>query len=342
MGSRPYGVFTGHVRDRRAETTGRSPHYQILIEGAGERFRAAVNTRSGTSHHRAADLLYLADDDFRHPMTERLARVADGFLPLDSRPNHLALDYQRGGLFDRRHMRRIPARRPGPRNDLVDELDYRVARAIADPSIRLHVYGTRWGPEPRQLDHVFGFLPGNGIHDIHMNQGNRDEHWPDNATWRDGGLVFHEPVRSRWMAVFLAFQTQSWRTDDEGNPLPYPDLDGRDGREPDEPFFPAVRIVAAFVHPNDEKTGVEHVALRNDGAEPIDLAGWRVLNREGDAASLEGIVPPRRVRHFPLPGDVPLSTCGGLIRLLDPAGEEIDGVSYTRHEARQKHGALTF
>ena len=40
--------------------------------------------------------------------------------------------------------------------------------------------------------------------------------------------------------------------------------------------------------------------------------------------------------------DVPLSSRGGLIRLLDGDGEEVDGVSYTRHEARRKHGSLTF
>src|SRR5688572_18318597 len=103
--------------------SGRSPHYQILLEGGGERFRVAVNTRSGTSHSRESDLLYFADDDFRHEITARLAQVDDGVLPVESRPRGLALDYQRGGMFDRRQMRRIPASRPGPRNDLVDELD---------------------------------------------------------------------------------------------------------------------------------------------------------------------------------------------------------------------------
>jgi hypothetical protein len=28
--------------------------------------------------------------------------------------------------------------------------------------------------------------------------------------------------------------------------------------------------------------------------------------------------------------------------LLDSNGEEVDGVSYTRHEVRRKHGSLTF
>ena len=342
MGSRRYGVFSGRVLDRRAETSGKSPHYQILLEGGGERFRAAVNTRSGTSHHRKSKLLYLADDEFRHPITELLEGVDDGFRAVEARPDGLAIDYQRGGLFDHRHMRRIPSNRPGPRNDLVDELDYRVARAIADPAIRLHVYGTRWGPEPREPDLIFGFRPGNGIHDIHMNQGNRDEHWHDNGVWSDGALFFHKPARRRWLAIFLAFQTQSWDTDERGNPLPFPEPADVDAREREDARFRPLRIVSAFVHPNEEKIGAEHVAIRNDGGEPLDLTGWRLLNRQGDAAVLEGIVPPRRVRRIPLPDDVPLSTQGGGIRLLSPAGDEIDGVMYTRREARQKHGALTF
>jgi uncharacterized protein YukJ len=219
--SRRYTLFTGQVLDRRAETNGKSPHYQILLTGGGEQFRVAVNTRSGSSHHRKADLLYFADDDFRHPITDRLAEVADGTLEVASRPGGLALDYQRGGMFDRRHMRRVPSSRPGPRNDLTDELDYHVERALSSPSTRLHAYGTRWGPEPNDPDHVFGFAPGNGIHDVHMNQGNHDEHWHDNGVWADGGLIFHEHAQYRWCAIFLAFQTQSWHTDAEGNPLPY-------------------------------------------------------------------------------------------------------------------------
>ena len=342
MGLRRYTVFTGKVVNRQPETWGNSPHYQILVEGGGQQFRVAVNTRSRTSHNRKSELLYFADDDFRHGVTMRLASLDDGDLPVESRPGGLALDYQRGGMFDRRQMRRISASRPGPRNDLVDELDFIVERSLADPISRLHVYGTRWGPESHAPDLVFGFRPGNGIHDVHMNQGNRDEHWHDNGIWADGGLIFHEPVHDRWSAIFLAFQTQSWHTDNRGNPIPYPNQDlhgpgvlGKDGA-------PRARIVAAYVHPNDEKRGVEHVAIRNDGEHPLPVSGWRLLNRNGDATILDGVVPPRAVRRFSLPAAVPLSSRGDLIRLLDPDGAEVDGVSYTRHEARRKHGSLTF
>ena len=66
MGIGRYSLFTGKVIDCRTEMRGRSPHYQILLEGGGARFRVAVNTQSGTSHSREADLFYFADDDFRH------------------------------------------------------------------------------------------------------------------------------------------------------------------------------------------------------------------------------------------------------------------------------------
>src|SRR5262245_25707496 len=119
------------------DSASRTPHYHILLDCDGLLVRVAVNTRSGTSRHHKADLLYFADDDFRHDITERLAEVTDGIRGVSTRPGGLAIDYQRGGMFDHRQMRRIPANRPGPHNDLVEELDERVQRGIADPAMRL-------------------------------------------------------------------------------------------------------------------------------------------------------------------------------------------------------------
>jgi uncharacterized protein YukJ len=138
---------------------------------------------------------------------------------VSTQPGGLALDYQRGGMFDHRQMRRIPDSRPGPDNDLVEILDDCVQRGIANPSARLFAYGTRWGPEVKRPDQIFGFEPGNGIHDVHMNQGNDDEHWHDNDIWADGGLIFFDPKADRWSAIFLAFQTQAWHTDRRGDPV---------------------------------------------------------------------------------------------------------------------------
>ncbi|HEX2281653.1 MAG TPA: hypothetical protein VHG52_07815 [Thermomicrobiales bacterium] len=72
------------------------------------------------------------------------------------------------------------------------------------------------------------------------------------------------------------------------------------------------------------------------------MSGSRLLNRDGDASELDGVMSPRSVRRFELRHDVPLSSRGGMIRLVDNEGDEVDGVSYTRHEVRRKHGSLTF
>ena len=64
-----------------------------------------------------------------------------------------------------------------------------------------------------------------GIHDIHMNQGNPIGSFSsDNGIWQDGAMFLQipslnaDPSRT-WVAVFIAFQTESWATDDSGNPL---------------------------------------------------------------------------------------------------------------------------
>ncbi len=229
MPLRRYGVLAGRATDFRPEVRGPTPHFQLRIDAAGTPFRVSVNVRSGASDVGAADLLHLFDDDFRHPITAGLLDLADGFTLLPSRLGGLALDYVRGGLFDPSRLRRLPANRPGPANDLTDGLVALARRAIGDDRIHVYAFGDRWGPEPGQPDDVFGFEPGNGIHDLHMNQGNVDRHVEDNGPWQDGALLVHFGADDRWLALFLAFQTQIWTTDDrtgaalrplaEGQPL---------------------------------------------------------------------------------------------------------------------------
>ncbi len=215
---RIYTLAKGQALSHREERGGKSPHFQILLDCGGTRVRLAINTRSGASGGQEAELLFAANDDFQHPLTDRLIELPDGIYEVASVPEGLAIDYQRGHLFDPRHMRSIPASRPGAHNDLSDELLSRVTRAINDPEARVYAWGTRWGPEHNSIDHIFHFTPGNGIHDIHMNQGNMDEHRHDNGAWADGAIMFSTGNGAHWCAVFLAFQTQSWETDEQGQP----------------------------------------------------------------------------------------------------------------------------
>lgn len=59
-----------------------------------------------------------------------------------------------------------------------------------------------------------------GIHDIHMNQGNPQGGFrKDNGIWQDGAIFTYLHATDVWTALFIAFQTESWNTDDSGNPL---------------------------------------------------------------------------------------------------------------------------
>jgi len=206
-----YGLLSGRVLAGRREDGRRTPHYQVHVLAQGTHFRLAVNVESPLPPH---DLLFHVEEDFRHPLTDRLAALAQGFHPRAGRRAGPALDYLRDGLLDRRAMRPLPPSRPGADNDLGDRLGHFVARAAREPGARVHAFGSRWGPEPKTADASFDFLPGNGLHNIHMNQGSAPGHAGDDGAGQDGGLLFRFPAAGRWAALFLAFQSQAWETDD--------------------------------------------------------------------------------------------------------------------------------
>ncbi|GCE18704.1 hypothetical protein KDK_25040 [Dictyobacter kobayashii] len=102
----------------------------------------------------------------------------------------------------------------GSETQLNDILDTRVQEAIADPNAFICAFGDRWGPEEDTPDQYFDFTPGNGIHNIHMNQGNDPGHEQEDGVWQDGALFIYLPTQDQWMAVFLKFQSQASQTDD--------------------------------------------------------------------------------------------------------------------------------
>jgi uncharacterized protein YukJ len=330
-----YGVLAGQVVDRRSEGGTDTPHYQVHVRGGGVEFRVAVNV---LSKQHPSELLYLADEAFHHPVVQELPALADGFTLLPSQAGGLALDFIRANLFDRQGMRPVPATAPGPDNDLADKLDHFVQRAAADPAARIYALGQRWGPEATTRDKVFGFLPGNGVHDIHMNQGNSQQFRRDDGVWQDGGLLLHYPAQDQWVAIFLAFQSQAWHTDDRtGHAIPT--------REPGEPGAPdhIVRIVAALVNPAGPAPEAETVTLVNASPQMVELAGWSILDREKRRLVLEaGSLAAGDTIRVQLGPPVALGNQGGLITLLDPDGLKVDGVAYTRAQAEREEWSLVF
>ncbi len=327
-----YGVLVARVIGRRREGTTDTPHYQVhvLVEPEQE-YRIAVNV---LSQQAPSELLCRLDDDFRHPLTAVVAPLSAGWHPLASQPGTGALDYIRGNLFDPATMRPLPADVTGPDNDLPDVFDHYVERAAADPQARVFAFGQRWGAEVGIPDKIFGFSPGNGVHDIHMNQGNSAAFTRDDGVWQDGGLLFHFPAQDRWVGIFLAFQSQSWHTDDTtGHAI---------GGGP-QTDHPRVRTLAACVNPLGPAPEDETVLLINASPDEVDLTGWTIADRNKATSPIPaGPLGAGQTLLVHLGGGAQLGNKGGQITLLDGAGLKVHGVAYTKTDAGLEGWTLTF
>ena len=335
-----YGVLKGRPVAAKREQDSQSPHYQVHIVASDEHYRIAVNVMSVKS---PSELLFIVDDSFEHPITKGLPGLADGFTLLQSKPGEQALDFIRGNLFDRLEMRILPANVPGPDNDLSDQVEHFVDRAIQESDAVVYAFGQRWGPEGTTKDKVFNFLPGNGVHDIHMNQGNVPPFLGDDGVWQDGGLLFQFPSADQWVAVFLAFQSQAWHTDDRTGhtitdvitpgPGPTPN--------PSEPDH-AVRIIAALVNPIGPAPEQEAVTILNASPASIDLNDWQIADKMKNKASLSGTLEAGCTQLISLPPTVQLGNKGGLITVLDKNALKVDGVSYTQEQAKKEGWTIVF
>lgn len=198
------GTVTGHLRDADDD------HYQILVSAGNTMFRVAVNVHSSLD---PPDLLFQSLTSLPAPLTNEMKALPAGFKKLASKPGGLARDFVRDGLIKPDKFKIVPGDVPGVDNDLKDKMEDSTVAAMEQAGSVLYAFGAKWGPETKK-DQYFKFLPGNGIHNIHMNQGNDKKHAGDDGVYHDGCLVFEYP-NGKYRAFFLAFQSQSFKTDDK-------------------------------------------------------------------------------------------------------------------------------
>ena len=292
MALRSYGVLKGKAIEVRLGA-GQSPHYEVRIVDDTTDYRIAVNVKSQLP---PSDVEFIVIEHFQHPITPIVEQLPKGFTALERKPGSGALDFIRGNLFDRAKMRPLPFSVPGFDNDLNEKLDRVMQRAVGDEDAWCTPSASA-GDRSRRQGQVLRFLPGNGIHDIHMNQGNAGKFTADDGVFQDGGVLVHFPDQQEWIAIFLKFQSQSLahRRQDRtfrhragashhppGPPQPPgpPTSDEPDG---------LVRIVAALVNPT-QSPEVEVVTLLNTAPHDVNLSGWALLDTQKKRLPLSDVL----------------------------------------------------
>lgn len=205
---RRYGVLVGKILDGTLKPSGSSPHYEIWIRAEGRDFRVAVNVRSVDG----SDLLIHYDPNFQNPTKRNLAALAvgaEGFTGLPTGIGGEGLDYLRDGLFAIDDMLPLPV--DGSGINLLNLLDGQIERAKADDEAMAIAFGEYF--TDRGTDETFGFRPEQGVHDIHMMQGNRGAFADDNRVNGDGAF-FIRFAQGETIALFARFTAQVTETDD--------------------------------------------------------------------------------------------------------------------------------
>jgi uncharacterized protein YukJ len=218
-----YSVLAGRPTAGKV-VGGSSTHYQITMQATDGPFTVAVNIQSVDG----SEVLYAIEEDFTPPDPAGLVALPMGMTKLQSVPGGLALDYVRSSvdgapMITQAQMTLLPQLQAKAKSGSAEQQMIKRARAkalenavvtllnmtIADKDGVIYAFGSAYA-DSGKVD---------GIHDIHMNQGNpANNHGGDNGVWQDGALFINLPSKGTWTAVFIAFQTESWTTDSAGNP----------------------------------------------------------------------------------------------------------------------------
>ena len=195
-------------------------HTEILLEAQGEKYRAALNIFSSVAPH---ELLMRLEPALNCPESVTLSEFSEGLYDLGNAYSDLAVDYIEDHLVARDTMRVTPVY--GPRG-IVAQISHALEVLLKNKHLHLYAFGEAWGPHKnlssspwKDEDAYFHFKPEQGIHCLHLNQGQEGRFAKDNGRYQDGLLLFENADLKTCTAAFFAFQVQSWNNDQAGNPL---------------------------------------------------------------------------------------------------------------------------
>jgi len=217
----PYGLVKSRVKSvahpvGKPQGSETQYHLHIKVEVDGDDWDVAINVGTNDSD----DLMtYKLVYDFHHAIIGTLKAAAPGLQTLTGQAALPALDFVRSDILDETGNWRD--------SDVMDGSE--AAEPI--PTLKRLLIGAQ---TQGQDIYIWGRLyqEGDGMHDIHMNQGSSGNHFrhvagvdedahgkfiDHNDIWQDGAIVV-DTGNNGWAAFFTRFNQQSLDNDDLGNP----------------------------------------------------------------------------------------------------------------------------
>ena len=335
-----YSCLRGKVHAYAPAQPLTNPHLWVILQTPDQKlWFATINVRSDKDA--ASDpvgrsyLYYGIDTDFSHPIVPTILARPQGVSRVGRSYDEGAVDFQRGNLFDPNVLRVSPSGAPGDEG-LVQRICAMLDVAKSQGA-EVFFYGNAFTKDnPHQTDAAFGYTPDSpvGIDCVHMAQGDAhalDVHLRENGWWHDGACFMWEEHAHRMSAIFLAFQVQSWHTDDWGQPV-----SGATGHE--APIYDFSSGAGVFTPPQKRALEITSLHRLPDGSAnavvcnmttaPLDLTGWSLL---ADADRRQSLPAQSLDACTPLPVPLPqgfVKDSGGILSLFNPQNLKVDGVAF--------------
>jgi len=211
-----YGVLCGtfdHFTKENPDNFGKWYHGFIYVNTPNGIFECAVDVNSPTGNFE-----YMMLGGLDKNMFTNISGLSNGYHELPRNPSSGAIDYVRSPFVNQAKgclaliltfwnsifgsNKKVWTINAG--TDALDKL-----QNMLTGSQRVFVFGAPY---------TYG---GNGVHDIHMNQGDPpgSQWYPANGIWQDGCVIVDKPGEDKLFGYFGKFVNQSLNTDNNGNPV---------------------------------------------------------------------------------------------------------------------------
>jgi len=231
--NKTYGVLRANIKVDEKESTSKKSgmsHYNLICEVPAEdnkEYQVNIDIQSSKS----ANVRMLVKRNFvTTNLPKKLTDIAQGFSTLPSKADTLALDLIHQPIFP---IDELKDSKPISAEQITETLnnllsvgnEVIVFGTLYDDDDHKHHEAYHHDDESYRDHHMYGArrhreqkLPPRGVDDVHLNQGTPSTQYQhkDNGVYQDGAL-FIVNTEGGYNAIFFAFATQCFDTNDQGN-----------------------------------------------------------------------------------------------------------------------------